>query len=429
MQELLANPLVVNVVRVAAALLATVVAFWLAGRVRKLIDWTFDRLEAGLQKRAEESALGRLSVAVGPLSTLLDTLAAILRFVAWACLLYGWLLLIAYLLDRSHRVVELIQEPVHEALTSAALAVVHFLPDLVILLLILALGRVLYSVVAAVARSIALGRVTAFGLDPSVANPTRRLLTFFLWVSMIVLAAPYLPGAGSKAFQAISVLLGLLVSLGSSSLVSNLIGGLSLTYSRAFRVGDRVKVGEYLGDVVALGAITTRLRTIKDEEIVLPNGVVSSASIINFSKYAVTTGVQAHAEVTVGYDVAYDRVERALLAAAADTPGILAEPPPYVLQPELHDYYVRYEICAYTKRPTELHLIETNLRRKMQVHLFADGVEICSPAFLALRDGNAAQLPAAVRAALGKSSRAELAEEYLESAQRAFAVKLGTRAE
>lgn len=423
MQQLLANPWVVYVVRVSAVLLATVLCIWLGGRLRRIIDWIFDRIEAGLHKRAQASTLGRLTGAIGPVSTLLDTLAAILRFAAWFLLLYAWVLLVAYLLDRSNHAVDVILRPVRETLSSAGLAVIEFLPDLVVLALIGALGRVLHSVVAAVARSIALGRVTAFGLDSSVAGPTRRLLTFFLWVSMIVLAAPYLPGAGSKAFQAISVLLGLLVSLGSSSLVSNLIGGLSLTYSRAFRIGDRVKVGDYVGDVVALGAITTRLRTIKDEEVVLPNGMVSSASIINYSKYAVATGVQAHAEVTIGYDVAYDRVERGLVAAALDTPGVLMQPTPYVLQTELHDYYVRYELCAYTNRPTELHLIETNLRRKMQEHLFKDGIEICSPAFMALRDGNPVQVPAGTHEALAKHQNRDLADEYAAAMQRAFAVK------
>jgi len=428
-QELLANPWVVLVVRVAAALLGTVVAWWLGGRLRQLIDWLFDRVERALQARTQAMPLAKITGATGPLATLLETIAALLRFAVWLLLLYGWLLLVAYLLDESHRSVELILNPVKDTISSAGASIIAFLPDLVVLVLIVALGRVLHSVVAAIARSIALGRVTTFGIDASVATPTRRLLTFFLWVSMIVLAAPYLPGAGSKAFQAVSVLLGLLVSLGSSSLISNLIGGLSLTYSRAFRVGDRVKVGDFLGDVTSLGAITTRLRTIKDEEVVLPNGFVSSASIVNFSRYASATGVQAHAEVTIGYDMASARVERALVAAALDTPGILAQPAPYVLQPELHDYYIRYEICAYTNRPTELHLIETSLRRKMQQHLFADGIEICSPAFFALRDGNAVQLPKAAQEALTGSSNEELAREYTEAAQRSFLVKVGSNSE
>jgi len=429
LQELLANPWVVYAVRVSAVLLATVLSLWLGGRLRRLIDWVFDRLEAAVQRRAEASGLGRLAGAMGPLSTLLDTVAALLRFAVWLLLLYGWLLLVAFLLDKTRHTVDLILQPVRETLWSAGLAVVEFLPDLVILVLIVALGRVLHSLVTALGRSIALGRVSAFGLDPSVAMPTRRILTFFLWVSMIVLAAPYLPGASSKAFQAISVLLGLLVSLGSSSLVSNLIGGLSLTYTRAFRIGDRVRVGEYLGDVVALGAITTRLRTIKDEEVVLPNGLVSAASIINYSKYATTTGVQAHAEVTIGYDVAYERVERSLVKAAADTPGILQHPKPYVLQPELHDYYVKYEVCGYTNRPTELHLIETSLRRKMQEHLFADGIEICSPAFFALRDGNSVQLPTPAQEALAKSPDPEIQSEYVAASERKFVVQVGNRSE
>jgi len=427
--HLLANPWAVIVLRITVALLASMVAWWIAGRLKRVIDWVFDRIEDALHLRSQGSSLGRLTGAAGPLSTLLDTIAALLRFVVWAFLLYAWLLLIAYLLDASHRSVDLILDPVKRTLLAAGRELVAFLPDLVILILIIAFGRVLHSLVITIGRGIALGRIRAFGLDPSVATPTRRLLTFGLWVSMIVLAAPYLPGAGSKAFQAISVLLGLLVSLGSSSLISNLIGGLSLTYAHAFRVGDRVKIGEHLGDIVALGAITTRLRTIKDEEIVLPNGLVSSASIINYSKYAGASGVQAHAEVTIGYETASERVERALIVAALDTPGVQSDPRPYVLQTELHDYYIRYEICAYTKRPTELHLIETSLRRKMQQHLFADGIEICSPAFFALRDGNAVQLPSAAQQVLAGSERQDLRQEHAIAANRSFVVKVGTRTE
>lgn len=387
-EQFLKYPWMWFVLRAAAVLLVTVVFWRLAGALRRWINWAFGKLEGFIEGRAKTLPLRVLSGAAGPLSTALETLAGLLRILAWFVLLYSWVLILALLLDESQRYAGLVLDPLHQAMDRGLTAVVSFLPDLVILVLIVALGRVLQSVVEAIGRAIALGRISAPGLDPTVAAPTRRILTFILWVSMVILAMPYLPGSESKAFQAVSVLLGLLVSLGSSSLVSNLIGGLSLTYVHAFRTGDRVKIGEHLGDIVALGAVTTRLRTIKDEEIILPNGVVSSAVIVNYSRYASSGGVQASARVSIGYDTPFDVVERLLVEAGLDTPRVLTTPKPYVLEPELHDYYVIYELCAYTTRATELHLIESELRRRIQLHLNAAGIEIRSPALVAVRDGS-----------------------------------------
>jgi len=307
-------------------------------------------------------------------------------------------------------------------------AFADFLPNVVVLVLIVAFGRVLQSVVRAFTQSIALGRAATLGFDASVATPTHRILSFVLWVSMIVLAAPYLPGAESKAFQAVSVMLGILLSLGSSSLVSNLIAGLTLTYARAFRVGDRMRIGDHYGDVVALGPVTTRLRTIKDEELILPNSFAHGTAITNYSRFAQTTGVQAHAQVTIGYDTPYTVVEALLVRAALATPGIAAEPLPYVLQPALEDYYVRYEICAYTRLPNELHLTEANLNRKILDTFFAAGVEICSPAFTSIRDGNAIGMPReAVRAAL-ETLEGDRQGALVDATERQFRVSSGQRA-
>lgn len=428
MKELLTQPWTHWIVRGCIAFVATIFALWLSAQLKRLLTWAFDRAEARIEKRAHALGLRGIASISGPaVATLLDTIAGLLRIVLMAVIFYAWLVLVAYLLDDSHEYAWLILNPLEKSVGKAGTAVTHFLPDLVIIVLIVAFGRVIQSMIRAFTKGIALGRVTAFGLDSAVAVPTHRLLSFVLWVCMVILAAPYLPGSESKAFQAVSVMLGLLVSLGSSSLMSNLIGGLTLTYSRAYRVGDRVRIGEHLGDVVLLGAITTRLRTIKDEELILPNGFVFSSVIKNYSRHAPTTGVQANAQITIGYDVSYVIVEALLVKAALATSGIAAEPTPYVLQLELHDYFVRYEVCAYTRLPNELHVIEANLRRRVQDYFFEAGIEICTPAVMALRDGNEPMMPAVYKKNPSEHFDEETAAEVQKGLDRSFRVRVDSK--
>lgn len=160
-----------------------------------------------------------------------------------------------------------------------------------------------------------------------------------------------------------------------------------------------MKIGDTLGDVTALGAFVTHVRTIKDEDVVIPNAVVQSAAIMNFSRYAGETGVQVHTQVTIGYDTPWRTVHRLLVAAAGMVDGIQLHPEAYVLQKSLDDFYVRYELCAFSDRPNELHLVEARLNQAVQDTFFREGVEICSPHFNNFRDGNASTVPAEMREA------------------------------
>lgn len=390
----ISHPLADVALRVFIAVLVTLFAWWLAKRLNRILHWVGTRIERLIKSRTRDIKLpGIDQISQEALTTAVDTIAGLLRVMLVATLFYAWLVFTAYILDESHHYVWLILHPLQNSAASAAAALTDFLPNIVILVLIFAVGRVLQSIIRAFTSGIALGKITTFGLDSAVATPTHRILSFVLWVSMIILAAPYLPGSDSKAFQAVSVMLGVLVSLGSSSFISNLIAGLTLTYSRAYRIGDRVRIGPHLGDVVALGAITTRIRTIKDEELIIPNGFAHGNPIVNYSRFSSEPGVQAHVQVTIGYDIPYAIVESLLIRSALATPGIAAEPSPYVLQPDLLDNGIAYEICAYTRIPNELHLIEANLRRRIQDQFFAAGIELCTPAYTAIRDGNASVIP------------------------------------
>lgn len=386
LENWLAHPMAEITLRGLGALFGTLLVWWLAKRVKQVLLWLSTRLERSIERRTQGLGLRGIEVlSREAITTFIQTVTGLVRIILLAILFYAWLLFVAYILDGSHHYAWLVLDPLRESARSALTAVTKFLPNLVILVLVIAVGRILQAIIRAFTTGIALGRINVLGLDSSVATPTHRILSFFLWVAMVILAAPYLPGSGSKAFQAVSVMLGVLVSLGSSSLISNLLAGLTLTYARAYRVGDRIKIGEHVGDVIALGAITTRIRTIKNEEVILPNGYTHSNAIINYSRFAQESGVQAHAQILLGYNYPSEQVEAVLIRAALATPGVAANPPPYVLQLELDSSSIRYEVCAATRLANELHLIETALRRKIHEHLLQAGIEPTSSNLVELR--------------------------------------------
>ena len=192
--------------------------------------------------------------------------------------------------------------------------------------------------------------------------------------------------------------MGVLVSLASSSALSNMIAGIVLTYSGAFRLGDRVRVGDSFGDIIEASLLATRVRTIKNEDITIPNSVVLGSSVINYSRAANTLGLILHTSVTIGYDAPWRKVHDLLIAAALETPGVLQQPRPFVWQTVLNDFYVTYEINAYTRSPRDMIDIYAALHARIQDAFYAAGVEIMSPHYTALRDGNAIAIPEPSRA-------------------------------
>lgn len=385
--------------RVALALVATFVLGWALRKLGAVTRWAagaidarLEKLEGGLVQRAEIfSRASALRIA--------DTVLGALRWGASLLALYAWLVACAFALDKTHRVAEAIVDPFVGALARIGNAAVGFLPNLVVLVAIALTARLATHVVTVLSRAIEQGRVEFPWLSADLAVPTRRIVNILVWLGALVLGMPYLPGSDSRAFQGVSIMVGVLISLGSTSATANLLSGLVITYTRAYGVGDRVQIGTTVGDVVALGAFATRLRTIKDELVIIPNAIVHTGAVFNFSRFAGETGVQVHTQVTIGYGVPWRTVHRLLLAAAGMVDGIQLEPEPYVLQRALDDYYVRYELCAFTDRPNELHLVESRLNQAVQDSFFREGVEICSPHYNQYRDGSASTVPDEMRGA------------------------------
>jgi small-conductance mechanosensitive channel len=230
-------------------------------------------------------------------------------------------------------------------------------------------------------------------IHSDVALPTKRLVKILLWVIAIAIAYPYIPGSQSKAVQGISILLGVMVSIGSSGIVGNMIAGLVLVYSRSFNVGERVRLGEHVGDVVTLGMFAIKIRTPRNEEITLPNGHVASQPIVNFTRLAQENGLVLHTQVTIGYDADWRIVHDLLIQAAARVEGVERTPTPWVFQRSLNDFHITYEICCMTHDSHRQFLLYSRLHEEIQDAFAAAGVEILSPAYNALRDANAVVLP------------------------------------
>jgi small-conductance mechanosensitive channel len=204
---------------------------------------------------------------------------------------------------------------------------------------------------------------------------------------------PYLPGSNSPAFQGISVFLGLMLSLGSSSAITNIIAGIVLTYMRPFKLGDRIKIGDITGDVIEKSMLNTRLLTPKQEEITVPNSTVLSNSVINFSAQKEKEGVIVHTSITIGYDTPWKEIHSAMIEAAKRTQGIESSPEPYVLQRALNDFYVEYQVNGYTKVAKRMEQLYSDLHQHIQDVFNERGMEIMSPHYQAHRDGSHTTIP------------------------------------
>lgn len=270
---------------------------------------------------------------------------------------------------------------------------VAYLPNLVTIAVIAIVTKYLLSLIHFVFHGIERGAIALPGFYADWAEPTYKIVRFLVLAFALIVLFPLLPGAGSQAFGGVSVFLGLLISLGSASAVGNMVAGIVITYMRPFKLGDRVKIADTVGDVVDKSLLVTRVRTVKNVDVTIPNAMVLGAHIINYSSSAAERGVVMHTAVTIGYDAPWRRVHDALLAAARDTPHILETPEPFVLQTALGDFAVSYELNAYTHRPNRMAAIYSELHQNIQDAFNRAGIEIMSPAYTALRDGNRVTLP------------------------------------
>jgi small-conductance mechanosensitive channel len=273
------------------------------------------------------------------------------------------------------------------------LAIWNFLPNLFSIFVIVFVIRYVVKFIRYLFSEVEAGKLTIGGFHADWAKPTMNIVRVLLYAFTFVLIFPYLPGSNSSVFQGVSVFLGLLVSLGSSSAISNMVAGLVITYMRPFKIGDRITLGSVTGDVVEKTLLVTRLRTVKNEEITIPNAAVLSGNTVNYTVNAQKEGLIIYTTVTIGYDVPWTEMHKCLLEAANRTGGIVKTPKPFVLQTSLEDFYVSYQINAYTHDAAHTALTYSELHQHIQDVCNEKGIEIMSPHYRASRDGNQTTIP------------------------------------
>ena len=255
------------------------------------------------------------------------------------------------------------------------------IPNLIFLVILGVITYYLLKLIRVVFSSIESGAITIGDFDPEWSKPTYRLVRGLVIAFALVVAFPYIPGSNTQAFKGVSLFIGLVFSLGSTSLIGNLVSGYSLTYRRAFKPGDRVKIGKLVGDVQESKLLVTYLYTIKNEVIAVPNSSIVSSAVVNYSSLARTKGLILHTSVGIGYETPWRQVEAMLLEAAARTPGLLREPKPFVYEKELRSFDVEYQLNVYCDRPNSQSSLYAALHRNI-LDLFNEyGVQIMTPAY------------------------------------------------
>jgi small-conductance mechanosensitive channel len=255
------------------------------------------------------------------------------------------------------------------------------LPGLITVLIVLGVTRAIIDVLDAFFDSVQTGRLRVPYLHPETVGATRRIVTVIAWLLGVAVAYPFIPGSSSDAFKGLSVLLGLVLSLGSTGLVTQAMGGLVVVYSRALRRGDFVRVGDAEGVVSEVGGLATKIVNVRNEEITIPNSVLIGSPIHNYSKLAGTHGTLLTSKVTIGYDAPWRQVHSLLISAAQKTPNVRADPAPYVYQRALSDFYVEYEVFVHIDRAAERVPILSALHASIQDEFNEHGVQIMSPHF------------------------------------------------
>jgi small-conductance mechanosensitive channel len=288
-----------------------------------------------------------------------------------------------------------LRQQILQVIENVAGAVAGAIPDLFWILVIIT-GTVL-AIRASNAWFAALdrGRLRIPGFYQEWALPTARLVTIFISLVGVVLAYPYIPGSGSQAFQGAGLFVGALAALGSSAIATNIISGVMLIYTRAFRLGDRVEINGTVGVVQERALLVTRVRTPRNELVSIPNAMVIGASVVNFSfsRREILKPVALSTTITIGYDVPWRQVHELMLAAANSVEGITGEIAPFVLQTSLNDFHISYELVAYLEDVSLYRETLSAMLAALQDQFAEAGVEILSPGYHALRNGNPSTLP------------------------------------
>ena len=365
--------------------------FWLTG-------WLFRKLKVRIQK-LKDTRLKPISIQNYELLdtqrqvNLLIFLSNLLRYVVMLLQLLITVPLLFAIFPQTKGLAYQIFSYIWNPIKNILVGIVDYIPNLFAILIICFAVKYLVRLVHYLSREVEAGRLKFGGFYPDWAMPTYHIIRFLLYAFMIAMIYPYLPGAKSGVFQGISVFIGLIVSLGSSTVIGNVIAGLVITYMRPFKLGDRIQLNDTTGNVIEKTPLVTRIKTPKNEVVTIPNSFIMSSHTVNYSASAREYGLIIHSEVTIGYDVPWRQVHQLLIEAALNTPGVIDDPRPFVLETSLSDWYPVYQINAYIREADKLAQIYSDLHQNIQDRFNEAGIEIMSPHYMAMRDGNESTIP------------------------------------
>lgn len=297
---------------------------------------------------------------------------------------------------RAEHVVELFYNYISSPVMYIVNGFIDFIPSLFFIIIITMFARYIVRVGKEIAVDIDNEKLQFDNFHKDWAMPTAKIFSAIIYALALILIFPYIPGSGSAAFQGISIFIGAIISFGSTSAISNIIAGIVITYMRPFQVGDRVKINDIVGDVVDKTILVTHINTYKNEDVTIPNANILLGNITNYSNNE-ENKIILHTTITLGYDLPWQTAEKLLLAAANNTALIDKTPAPFVLQKSLDDYYVSYELNAYTTHYKKMPLIYSEIHKNI-LDIFNDaGVEILSPAYMSARDGSLSTVPSQLK--------------------------------
>jgi small-conductance mechanosensitive channel len=349
---------------------------WLVYRFRRIAT---ERLSRTTERQLEKLSGGAEIVRASRVPEVLQRALQLITMLLIVMVVYSWLTFVLRRFPYTRPLGESLRTVLTDSGAALIRRLVDSLPDLVMIGVIVIATRFLVRLARYFFEAVEHGRIAVPWMFPETAQPTRRIVSWLLWLLAIVVAYPYMPGSSSDAFKGVSVFVGLMVSLGSSGIMNQVMSGLTITYSRAFRVGDFVRIGEIEGTVAHLGVLSLKIKTNRREEITIPNALVVSASATNYSRFAAGEGVQVATSISIGYDTPWRQVEALLLLAAERTKGIRRDPPPATRKAELHEFNVVYTLLVCLEHPhlrvPTLHALHGNILDAFNEY----GVQITSP--------------------------------------------------
>ncbi len=351
-----------------------------------LLFWLFRRMNKGLQNRIKTriDSVENISfklIQSNQLWNAFHLMFKTLRIVITVILVAFFLNYILGLFPWTYGVAAYTLKLFLDPIISMGQGILLFLPSLAFLIVIYLVARYLLRLIKLLFKGLHQGAIVIKNFDPDWAMPTFRIFRILVVAFAVIVAYPYIPGSDSSAFKGISVFIGILFSLGSSSFISNMIAGYSMTYRRAFKKGDRIVVGDIVGFVEEQELLVTRLSSVKNEEVIIPNSILLNSNITNFSSKARDRGLIIHTTVGIGYETPWRLVDAMLKEAADRTEGLLKQPPPYVLKLSLGDFAVTYEINAYCNDVSRMHLCYTALHQHILDVFNENNVQIMTPAY------------------------------------------------